>query len=82
MTASITDYLKIPKKRKKKKKNWFILNNKIKKVFKQLKQAFKKISLLIYFNFKAEIYIKTNAFVIIIAEILTQKLPADTASTN
>ena len=66
----ITDYLRIFKEKKGKKKNQFTLNNKIKEAFKQLKQVFEKTLLLIHFDFKAEICIKTNASVVIIAEIL------------
>ena len=70
ITVLITDYLKILKKKKQKKKNQFTLNNKAKKAFKKLKQIFKKTSLLIYFNSKIEVCIKTNASVVIIVEIL------------
>ena len=82
MTTLITDYLKIFKEKKKKKKNWFTLSNKIKETFKQLKWIFERMSLLTHFNFKAEIYVETDTFVVIIAEILTQKLPAGIISAN
>ena len=41
------------------------LNKRVKAVFKKLKKYFKIIFLLIYFNLKREIYIKTNNLFII-----------------
>ena len=71
MTASITDYLRIPKEEKRKKENQFILNNKTKEAFKQFKWVFKEMPLLTYFDSEAEIYIETDASVVIIVRILT-----------
>ena len=71
ITASITDYLRILKEKKRKKENWFTLNNKIKEVFKQLKWVFEKVSLLTHFDLKVKICVKTDVFVVVIAEILT-----------
>ena len=74
--------MKIFKEKKGKKENQFILNNKAKEAFKQLKQTFEKTLLLTHFDSEAEICVETDASVIIIAEILTQKLPAGTMSTD
>ena len=78
----ITDYLRILKKEKGKKKNQFTLNNKVKEAFKQFKQAFERALLLTHFDSEAEICVKTDASVVAIIRILTQKLPADTASAD
>ena len=40
------------------------------------------MSLLTHFDPKAEIYIETDVSVVVIAEILTQKLPANAVSVN
>ena len=80
--ALITDYLRISKEEKGKKKNQFTLNNETKKAFKQLKQAFERVSLLAHFDPEAEICIETDAFIITIVRILTQKLPAGTTNTD
>ena len=82
ITASITDYLRIPKEEKGKKENQFTLNNEAKEAFKQLTQVFEGVSLLAHFDFKAEICIETDASAVIIAGILIQKLPAGTVSTD
>ena len=59
-----------------------MLNNEVKKTFKQLKQTFKETPLLAHFNSKAEICVKTDTSAIITVEILIQKLPADIISIN
>ena len=63
------DYLRTPKGKEKPKK--FTLNPSVKAMFVMLKSAFKKAPLLIHFDLKAEIHLKTNTSIIAFVNILT-----------
>ncbi len=58
-------------------KNLFTLIDEIRKIFQNIKKVFTEVFMLVHYNLKLSIKIKTDAFITVIVKILLQQFTVD-----